>query len=332
MSSCRRSSWARLPLHRATSYSSPSSSSSRCVVCCALYCLEDIILYLNIQTIFLSLRESGSGSALREIRVVVRKKESSSSVSQWMVWGGREKEICRMFLMVLIRWRGERRALSQPQKSLNIIKHHRWDILGEWEGVGESKVMICVLLLCSNDEKLSFFLLAMARNMIESRVNEPLIFMDGRRKFDESEMWKKETSFIFLRASASTTERVLLGEGFREVLFFSRRSSSCQTKQHTISLSLGTRKNCCDKFVYCCIIKFYCKSILIAVFFRRVSFLQPLTLLALDVQVFFLILLISAILSAGTVKVSSKKQQPTSIALSGLENFTTAHTYLWCVE
>lgn len=48
--------------------------------------------------------------------------------------------------------------------------------------------MICVLLLCSNDEKLSFFLLAMARNMIESRVNEPLIFMDGRRKIDESEM------------------------------------------------------------------------------------------------------------------------------------------------
>lgn len=62
-------------------------------------------------------------------------------------------------------------------------------------------------------------------------------------------------------------------------------------------------------------------------FFRRVSFLQPLTLLALGVQVFFLILLISAILSAGTVKVSSKKQQPASIALSGLENLPP-HTHI----
>lgn len=48
-----------------------------------------------------------------------------------------EKEICRMFLMCLCALLSDGVADSRPQKSLNIIKHHRWDIVESRRVSGE---------------------------------------------------------------------------------------------------------------------------------------------------------------------------------------------------
>lgn len=172
---------------------------------------------------------------------------------------------------------------------------YRREPSSEW-----GKVMICVLLLTGVERiRMTKFCSPKHDGIGRKWMSSTNIYAvtGGGGRWWNSSKWnvKKETSFIFLRASATTTERNsdwvffpnsenVLALSF---LFF---PANWRTTPH-ISPMVCTRKNCCDKFVYCSIIKFYCKSILISKRFSSMVFYSFSHCCLLPVQEVFLLIL-----------------------------------------